>query len=48
MVGSQNEKKKVAGISAAVEINQVNVDNKRLFYLNKVNKIKLLHQKKKY
>ena len=31
MVGSQTEKKKVAGISTGVEINQVNADNKRLF-----------------
>ena len=45
MVGSPTEKKKVANISARVEINQVNADNERLFYLDKVNKVKLLHQK---
>ena len=45
MVGSQTKEKKDAGISARVEINQVNADNERLFYLNKVNKVKLLHQK---
>ena len=45
MVGSQTKEKKITGISAGVEINQVNADNERLFYLDKVNKVKLLHQK---